>query len=375
MKNTIWKIAVFVAGTVVMLTVLSLVFDGGFWAQKGYVADRDARIAGITTEEPGQIDVLNVGDSVCNVSMTPLELFRDYGYTAYNMGRDLQKPMESYFYIKIARRKQPVKVVLWEAHNLFRDQNIFDFGGSAVSEYFKYRYDFIKYHYIWKNWIDGPGIRKYFKGYLVNEAVKPYTGGDYYYWSDEEIYPIHSREKMLFKATLRYCRKRNIKLVLYSGASSFCYDIRMHNAVAQFAQECGVDYLDANYDRDKIQIDWSNDTFDGGDHLNLYGCRKMTKYLGDYLRDECELTDHRGDTAYQSWYDLLPAYEQELIDMEGTSYPIIEGKIKGESHRGPTDGGGRPGDPEEHRHHEGKGAQEGQGHQKRERHQGDPKQP
>ena len=46
------------------------------------------KIAGITNEGPGLIDVLNVGDSVCNVSLTPMELFRDYGYTAYNMGRE-----------------------------------------------------------------------------------------------------------------------------------------------------------------------------------------------------------------------------------------------------------------------------------------------
>ena len=28
----------------------------------------------------------------------------------------------------------------------------------------------------------GDSVRKYFKGYLVNEAVKPYTGDDYYCW-------------------------------------------------------------------------------------------------------------------------------------------------------------------------------------------------
>ena len=346
------------------MALLSLFFDGGRWVGRGYVADRDARIAGITVEEPGQIDVLNVGDSVCNVSLTPVELFRDYGYTAYNMGRDLQKPVESYFYIKLAAKKQPIKVILWEAHNLFREDSVITFGSMVFSEYFKYEVPFIKYHYIWKNWVEGPGIRKYFKGYLVNEAVKPYEGGEYYYREDEEIYPIHSRQKMVFRIVQRYCQKRGIRLVLYSGASSFCYDMRMHNAVAQFAQECGVDYLDANYDMDKVQIDWSNDTFDAGDHLNLFGCQKMTKYLGDYLRAECGLTDHRGDPAYQGWTDILAPYEQELIDMEGTSYPIIEGKIReggghkhGQGHREGNGHGGGPGQQEGRRHDGASGQQ------------------
>ena len=98
----------------------------------------------------------------------------------------------------------------------------------------------------------------------------------------------------------------------------------MHNAVAKFAEECGVEYMDANYDRDKIQIEWENDTFDGGDHLNLFGARKMTTYLGDYLARECDLTDHRDDPAYQSWQELWTDYEREIRDMEGTSYPILE---------------------------------------------------
>ena len=202
------------------------------------------------------------------------------------------------------------------------------FGSMVLAEFLKYEIPFVKYHYIWKYWLEGPGIRKYYKGYLINEAVKPYTGGDYYYFADEEIYPIFPRQQMTFKLVLKYCRAKNIKLVLYSGASSYCYDIRMHNAVAQLAKECGVDYIDANYDIDKLQIDWSRDTFDGGDHLNLFGARKMTRYLGDYLRAECGLTDHREDPSYQSWHDIQDEYEETVREMEGTSYIILENELK-----------------------------------------------
>ena len=73
----------------------------------------------------------------------------------------------------------------------------------------------------------------------------------------------------------------------------------------------------------------SADYFDkDGDHLNLFGTRKMTVYIGDYLRDNCDLTDHREDPAYKSWADQLAAYEEEVRDMEGTSYPKIEEEIK-----------------------------------------------
>ena len=77
-------------------------FRGGYWYTKGYLADRDCRIAGIQEEPEGQIEVLNVGDSLANIAITPLELYRDFGITSYVMGRDLQKCTETYYAIKLA---------------------------------------------------------------------------------------------------------------------------------------------------------------------------------------------------------------------------------------------------------------------------------
>ena len=69
MKN-IFKIIGFTAGVILLIWGLSWIFNGAKWVNKGYIADRDARIAGMDAEVPGQIDVLNVGDSLCNVGMT-----------------------------------------------------------------------------------------------------------------------------------------------------------------------------------------------------------------------------------------------------------------------------------------------------------------
>ena len=98
----------------------------------------------------------------------------------------------------------------------------------------------------------------------------------------------------------------------------------MHRGIVKLAEENGVDFLDGNNDLEGVGIDWNEDTFDRGDHLNLSGSVKLTEYLAAYLEKECSLTDHRNDPAYQSWEELLPAYEQEVRDMEGTSYPRLE---------------------------------------------------
>jgi hypothetical protein len=53
------------------------------------------------------------------------------------------------------------------------------------------------------------------------------------------------------------------------------------------------DYIDFNVLKDEIGIDWSQDTGDAGDHINIYGCEKTTRYLIDYLNENYDLPDHR----------------------------------------------------------------------------------
>ena len=89
-------------------------------------------------------------------------------------------------------------------------------------------------------------------------------------------------------------------------------------------------FLDGNSNPELLHIDWEKDTFDEGDHLNLFGSAKMTEYLAQYMEKNCSLEDHRGDPAYRSWDELIPAYEQEIKDMVGTGYPEIEKKRKEE---------------------------------------------
>ena len=140
---------------------------------------------------------------------------------------------------------------------------------------------------------------------------------------------IPKDQKYVFDKIYDYCEREGIKLVLYAVPSPHCYNMEMHNGYAKLAQEYGLDFLDGNVEPEKIGIDFEKDYFDNdADHLNLFGTRKMTAYIADYLVRECGLEDHRGDAAYQSWTDILADYEQEVKDMEGTCYPDLENEIK-----------------------------------------------
>ena len=329
MRN-IGKIAGFIAGILILIMILDLPFRGGYWFKNGFLAERDSRIAGIQEEPERQIDVLVVGDSLANNSITPVELYRDYGITSYVMGRDLQLCIESYYAIRQALKSQDIKVVLWEAHNLCKHQKAPDRCGVRLSEYARYKSQFIKYHYIWSRLLEDKSIRKYFKGYEINESVTPFKLNRVYPDRKEtNAFYMPEDQVAVFKMIYALCEKEGIRLVLYCAPSPHCYNTKMHNGYSALAKEYGVDYLNGNWDIDQIGIDYSTDYFDeDANHLNLSGVRKMTAYLAQYLVNECSLTDHRGDPAYRSWDELLPVYDQEVQDMAGTSYSELEKALK-----------------------------------------------
>ena len=72
---------------------------------------------------------------------------------------------------------------------------------------------------------------------------------------------------------------------------------------------------------DEVGIDFSVDTYDAGLHLNVTGAEKVSKYLGEVLKDEYNLEDHRND-------EILKVIWDEKVDfynsMKEAQYKEIE---------------------------------------------------
>ena len=237
----------------------------------------------------------------------------------------MQKPVETYYCIKEAIKKQPVKVVMLETHGLLRKLDGLDPWGYGLSEAVMYRLPFLKYHSFWKFCTDGRSIRKYFKGFIVDETVEGYEGPvPYYDPEDPDTYPMPWYNRYMLTKIRKLCESNGVKLVLVGTVSPKCYNTQVHRRFEKEAQQLGVDFYDLNCELDKMDIDWKNDFYDDGDHLNVFGAEKATDPLGVYLSKECGLEDHRGDPAYRLWDEMLAKYKQEVIDMEGTDYFILE---------------------------------------------------
>ena len=323
------SIVCFLCVFMILLSLFDFCHGEAFLLRKGLISNRDLIVAKLETEEPDEIDVLFVGNSLGMCSANPMELYKNTGITAYNACTAMQMPVETYYVVKKALRRYPIKVILWEANNIPKgSKDLVDGASALLAEVLKYHHPFIKYHSAWRKKIDGFVPRPSFKGYVINEVIEPYTGGEYYNPDDTRVREIAGEGALYFDRVKKLCDENHIQLVLYSDPSPLCYDSSSHNGIIQFAKEKGVDYLDGDADLEQIGIDWSKDTFDEGDHLNLTGTNKMTAYLGRYLAGKYDLEDHRNDAAYGDWNELYLAYEKEVVRLEGTAYYRLEAEDK-----------------------------------------------
>jgi hypothetical protein len=90
--------------------------------------------------------------------------------------------------------------------------------------------------------------------------------------------------------------------------------------MVQYAMENDLDYYNFLAVADKIGIDYSKDTYDGGLHLNLVGAEKFTDYFGKILSDTYDLPNRSQeeelgniwDKKVKFYYDMEEDQQKEL---------------------------------------------------------------
>ena len=97
-----------------------------------------------------------------------------------------------------------------------------------------------------------------------------------------------------------------------STPSTVNWNTPRHNRVEQLAADLDVAYYDLNTGSTRVDIDWTQDSCDGGDHLNIRGAQKVTTAMGSILSERSELTSHAGDGAYISWDEAYAVYARQL---------------------------------------------------------------
>ena len=79
------------------------------------------------------------------------------------------------------------------------------------------------------------------------------------------------------------------------------------------AKDLGIEYIDLNLKVDELKINWKKDSQEKrGEHLNYTGALKVTSYLGEYLKNNNDLPDHREDKSFEAWNEAYNNFQKEI---------------------------------------------------------------
>lgn len=278
---------------------------------------RDASMSGISAEPDDSIDMLFIGDSLVLNACLPLEMWHDYGYASFDLTTLAQKLPDTKTMLQLGTKSQHPKVIVFEVEPIFA-KCTFD---HALMNEVERVFPVLRYHSYWRLFrlselTTPPAVeRSVSRGALRthrSQSVDPEILKAYMAPSDE-VAEINSFSSWYFARMLDYCRSKGATPVLVSIPCPNSWDMARHNAVTAWAAEQGVDYYDLNLKCDEIGIDWKFDSKDGGEHLNVRGAKKLSRYLGKLLDEQYDLPDHRGDEAYALWNE---DYESLYVDSD-----------------------------------------------------------
>lgn len=323
-----------------ILFTASLVLAGiFFFARVTKRTDSDFKTDPFFAENT-DVDVLFLGTSHVINGIFPMQLWKDFGITSYNLGGHGITIATSYWILRNAAEYHKPKVAVLDvslaeseylapsaewAHDSFDAfpltktkalavQDLYPDDGETQQELL---YPFVLYHSRWSE-LSGKSIKEAFTGIEMTtekgaesriSVSAPGEGRDTLI-PESKVREVNTPGMEYIRKFVSYCRENDIEPVLINVPYPATADEQeAANAITALAEELSVPYLNLQY---ASLVDFDTDLYDADAHLNPSGARKVTDYLGRWLSENTDLTDHRDDAAYASWDADYEAYRDFL---------------------------------------------------------------
>lgn len=308
-----------------------------------YVDDvvEGAFVAEYYAEENKDFDIIFIGDCEVYSNFSPKLLWEEYGYNSYIRGSAEQYIWQSYYLLEDTLRYDTPDVVVFNIQSLQFDESQneaynrmtlegMEWSSSKVNailasmtedeSFLDYVFPILRYHSRITE-LTAADFKYMFtteqvthNGYYMRVDVYPATDvpegnilGDYSFGENAWKYLDMMTE---------LCRENDIQLILIKAPSLYpaWYD-EWEVQVEEYAEENGLLYYNFLECIDDIGLDYSTDTYDGGQHLNLSGAEKLTEYFGEILSEVTDLEDRRDEEELSSvWEKKIAAYEAEKAE-------------------------------------------------------------
>ena len=279
-------------------------------------------------EPENTIQAAAFGNSDLYSAIAPTVAWEAAGVTTTNISSPLQSIRQSYLMLQQFLEKQHPEVVVIETDMLYEHQpdryrdysaeqeekaieKFFDkTDPDMIDDYIKNQFSIFVFHDKWKVPFKSKKSAErdlYSHGYHLSLKVKPFEPSDYMAPS-EYCDRMEYSENNSMQAILTLCKEKGIKVLLMEVPSVNSWSYERSNAMREYADENGIDFLDFNLLWDELGIDPSHDFRDYGNHMNYYGAQKVSAYYGRYLAEHYGLEDRRGNPDYAFWEESVEQF-------------------------------------------------------------------
>lgn len=283
--------------------------------------------------EDNKIDVAFVGSSHVYSGVSPATLWNEFGIASFDMSVSGMDMFSEYYYIKHLLKTQSPRYVFVDVYsftflthgvveNIYRNMLGIPFSKESIdlsNAYFKdNKGEEDKLSYILK-W---PIIHTRYKEVTYNDfkdvEFARYGRGERIIFEQEGVISAPAFEKYgcaelddtrlkVLNDMKKLSEDNDFELIFcvipYTVSET---DAMYVNAVAKYAAENGLEFVNFGSYVDEMGIDFSKDSSDSL-HLNTDGAEKLSRWIGNYLVSEKEINTHWGEDGYAFW-DLDYAY-------------------------------------------------------------------
>ena len=272
--------------------------------------------AQLYTLPKNSVDVLLFGGSHMKDGVSTMDLWEEYGITAFNAGTSNATIPLNYYEMREAFKVCRPKVAVLDLYRIYYNKKLKKVSSlhyfadnvpmspgvsEAIQDLLSAKYDkteyymsFYTYHNRWKE-LSGSDFLPWTESYMGSGTIlygERITGKRYNAISDQQTEPIPAVSEEYLRKIIQLCREEGIPLLLTTVP--FSAGARMQrrmNRVREIAQEEGVPFLNFLDILDEIEFDPETD-MSRWDHLNYEGVRKTTERLGEYKFQKIALLNH-----------------------------------------------------------------------------------
>ena len=332
----ITKVFIFLSITFSLIIYLGKLFMPKYWHDdlQGAIYS----VKGFYELPNNSLDVVFVGTSSINRSVSPMQIYENTGITSFNYSAPSARVYTIYYFIKDILQYQKPKAIFIDTCTFFYEEKeseplrrkSFDFMKlskvkkemiddeifeNTTLDKISYYLPFFRFHSRWNELEvkDYRDIHKSFysinKGFLLSEKLKANKKGYSYMEPSGKEVKMQKTSLEYFYKIIELCNDNNIELIFLGMPDAIVWNYESSEEMKKLVDGTTAKFIDLN-DPKNVEINWDEDTEDGGWHLNIIGTTKVTNFITDYLKNNYNFINHKNDKNYIKWNEDLKKYKK-----------------------------------------------------------------